>query len=91
MEEEYLENNPVFKSKLEGKRIGMVEAFQEKNVAHAGYAIARWKLTGILLAPCFMYLGYNMFMYTDPVLKKKNLMAELEELEKEKDLLERED
>jgi hypothetical protein len=86
--EDVLEHNPIFQSSLKNKKIKLVNSFEEKNLHLTGYAIARWKLKSLIMAPVFMYLGYSIFIYTDPIQKRENKESEIKKLEAEKKILE---
>lgn len=88
MEQEMLEK---YEKNLPKNKLSLADAFKEKDVNAVGNAIVRWKSKVLLLTPCFMYLAYSMFVYTDPLLKKKNVREENMKIEREKSLLEYDD
>lgn len=86
--EVFLENNPVFKSKLNNEKLSLVKSFEEKNLHNTGYVIARWKFRSLIMAPLFMALAFNIFNYADPVLKQETAKIEALQQEQEKSILE---
>lgn len=87
-EEEFMER---YEQKMNNKKVGLIDAFKEKDAPAIGNAIVRWRARGLFAAPCLVFLAYGMFVYTDPVLKKKNAVEERVKIDREKDLLEFDD